>query len=165
MRHKLRGATHSARTLVLASLVVAVLASTLGAPPAARAYPSGLSPRLGPGNHVTMGSRESGIFFEYTLTGAECGEPRFDGGVTCTLTSDTVTTSGTMYLSGGEDYFSVGMYAKLDPFSGSKGDVTWPGPNETPNIYGPFEHEESFAFTYEVDPEWAGSGGGGRILR
>ena len=156
-RHRL---ALQARTLVLVLVVAGLLAPTFGAPSDTRAYSSSLAPRLGPGNQFTMGSRESGIFLEYTLTGAECGELRSDGGVTCTLTSDTVTASGTMYLSGGEDYFTVGMYAKLDPFSGSKGDVMWPGPDENPNILGPFEHEESFAFTYEVDPERAEYGGG-----
>ena len=158
MPHRKRVAARRAGSTALMAIAAALVLS-LGMPHGVWAHASAAAPRPGPGNKVSMGSRASGLYFDYTLTGAECGEPRSDGGVTCILTSDKVAVSGTMYLSGDEGSFGVQMYARLSPFSGSKGDVIWPW-NEgwvSNTVEGPFEHEESFAFTYEVDPEYGGT--------
>jgi hypothetical protein len=152
--------THWARTLILAVVVMGLLAPAFVAPAHSQARTSVLAPRLGPGNQVTMGSRESGIFFEYTLTGAECGERQRDGAVTCTLTSDTVTASGTLYNSLGEGlYTRPTAEAKLGqqwaPVAAWK-QVSWPPPemrDAEGYVSGPFEHEEAFAFSWDVKPE------------
>jgi hypothetical protein len=157
MLHHRHGGLRWARALVLVIAVVA-LASTFAAPPGARARSSDLSPRFGPGNEVSMGSRESGLFFEYTIEGADCGERQGDGSVTCTLTSDRVTASGTLYVSLGEGlYTRPSAEAKLGGSSGTPEEnaVAWP-PDDLRDaegyVGGPFEHEESFDFAYDVQP-------------
>ncbi|HNS50871.1 MAG TPA: hypothetical protein PKO09_06780 [Anaerolineae bacterium] len=139
--------------------VAVVLVVVLGMPPGARAHSSDLSPRLGPGNEVSMGSRESGLFYEYTIEGADCGERQADGSVTCTLTSDRVTASGTLYVSLGDSlYTRPSAEAKLGGSAGTPEEnvVSWPPPelrDAEGYVSGPFEHEESFDFSYDVQPE------------
>jgi hypothetical protein len=160
MRQRRHFLKERARPLSLAIVVLALLAPTLGAPAATQASSSSLAPRLGPGNHMSMGSRESGIYFEYTLDGADCGERQSDGGITCTLTSDMVTASGTLYVSLGEGlYTRPSAEAKLGQEWAPTEEwqqVSWP-PDEMRDaegyVSGPFEHEEAFNFSWDVKPE------------
>lgn len=87
------------RRVLVPALLVVLLAPTFRVSASSGSLGPRLTPRQGPGNQLTMGSRESGLFMEYTLTGADLGDRQGDGSVTGTLTSSTVTVNGTMYNS------------------------------------------------------------------
>lgn len=161
MQHRRYNVTNLARTLALVLAVGALLAGTFGSPFCTQASSFDLAPRMGPGNELSMGSRDSGIFFEYTIDGADCGERQSDGAVTCTLTSDAVTASGTVYVSLGEGlYTRPSAEAKLGQEWAPTEEwqqVSWPPPEMRDTegyVSGPFAHEEAFSFAWDVKPEW-----------
>lgn len=159
MLHRRQRGMHWVRALLLAVAAAGLLAPVVGVPPCIEAASFPFAPRLGPGNHVTMGSRESGLFMEYTVTGAELGEVQGDWSTTGTLSSDTVTASGTLYLSLGENlYTRPSMEVKLGGSSGipAENALSWPPPemrDAEGYVAGPFQHEESFSYTYQIKPE------------
>ncbi len=147
------------RTLILLWLALVLAASTFSASASASPLPV---PQQGPGNQVTLGSRESGLYLEYTVTGIELGDLSYGGygrqyteGI---VTSNVVKLQGVVYNALDAGYVTrPGMSANL----GSNGDcnnagsASWPPAemlDEQGLMGGPFEQEMPFSFSYQLQP-------------
>ena len=151
-----------ARKLALVVLIAGLLVPGLPVPPPARALAPDLAPRAGDGNHVVLGTEESGLWLEVTATGMELGGVSYEGygnhESSGFLTARTVTVEGTahnvlrstnltlpsMRASLGTDYTCENIEKR-----------TWPPPDMLDVnglVGGPYEAEMPFSFSYEVQP-------------
>ena len=117
----------------------------------------------GPGNQVTLGSRESGFYLEYTISGVELGEVSYQGYgnhyTEGTVTSSVVQIQGILYNAMGPNLVTrPSMMAKLGSSNqdcSNGGIVSWP-PEELLDaegfMSGPFEQELPFSFSYQPQP-------------
>ncbi|HNS50868.1 MAG TPA: zinc ribbon domain-containing protein [Anaerolineae bacterium] len=150
------------RKLALTLLIAGLLVPGWATPPPSSAHEAALAPRAGDGNHVVLGTEESGLWLEVTATGMELGGVSYEGygrhSSSGFLTARTVTVQGTahnvlrstnvtlpsMRASLGTDYTCENIEKR-----------TWPPPDMLDVnglVGGPYEAEMPFSFSYEVQP-------------
>ena len=162
MSFRRRRRTFQADTLLLAIMLAALLIPSLAAPAGTHASAPAPAPRAGDGNHVVLGTRESGLWLEVTATGMELGGVSYEGYGNHTsngfLTARTVTVQGSAYNAlGNTNLTRPSMRATLGTNSDcdSIQKQTWPPPDmldKNGMVGGPYEAEMPFSFSYEAQP-------------